>query len=168
METDNHHAAADREPVRQRRGEEVLEVFQFVVDGNSQGLKHARGRVNRDRGSMAAFRFVRMRGRDGRDEVGGGPIGDVGATGDNGASDRATGPLFAKPLKQIGELVFVERGEQLGRGLSCGRIESHVERCTARGGVHAALNAEAALRVGKLVGRQSQVEQQTVDLGDSQ
>jgi len=49
MEADDDRAAAGRKPVRQRRGEEVLEVFEFVVNGDSQGLKDARGRVNGDR-----------------------------------------------------------------------------------------------------------------------
>jgi hypothetical protein len=131
MKADDHRAAARLQPVGQRRGEEVLEVFQLVVDRNPQGLKDTSGRVSGDGTCVMPLGAAGLRGSNGRDKIGGRPVGDVRPLRDDGASNRAAGPLFAKLLEQLGQLVFVERGEQFRCGRAGGRIKSHVEGRTA-------------------------------------
>jgi hypothetical protein len=76
MEADDHRAAAGLNPVGERRGEKLLEVFQLVVDGNSQGLKDPCARMD----IVAPLRTARHRGGDGGDEVGRRPLGVVRTT----------------------------------------------------------------------------------------
>jgi hypothetical protein len=169
MKTDDHRAAARLQPVGQRCGEEFLEVFQLVIDGNPQGLKDTSGWVSGDRSGVMPLGTAGLRGGNSRDKIGGRPMRDIRATRDDGSSNRPAGPLFAKTLEQLGQFAFVERSQQFRCGWPSGRIESHIERRAARLALlNAALDAEPAQRVGQLVGRQSQVEQQAVDLGDSE
>jgi hypothetical protein len=109
METNDHCAAAGLYPLGQRSGQKLLEVFEFVIDGNPQGLKDPRGRVN----FVTSFRPARHRLGDGGDELGGRPVGNVRPTGDDGPSDRAAGAFFAELLKQIGQLGFAQCRKQL-------------------------------------------------------
>jgi len=109
METNDHRAAAGLNPLGQRSGQKLLEVFEFVIDGNPQGLKDPRGRVN----FVTSPRPARQRLRDGGDELGGRPMGNLGPTGDDGTSDRAAGAFFAELLKQLGQVGFTQCRKQL-------------------------------------------------------
>ena len=166
METDDDRPAARLEPVDKRASEELLQVLQFVVDGNSQGLKHACGRVNVGVTLLPAPR----RSGDDADEIGSGPVGEFRTSCDDRASNRSAGALFPEPLKKAGQLGFAERGQQIGRRWAFCRIEAHVERLAARRdpGASAALNSEAPRCVGQLVGREPEVEQDAIDLADSE
>jgi hypothetical protein len=107
-------------------------VFQFVIDSNPQSLKDTRGRVSGDGNSVMPLRAAGLSDSNGRDQIGGRPVRDVRPPRDDGSSNRAAGPLFAKLLKQLGQRIFVERGEQLRRSRASGRIKSHVECRAAR------------------------------------
>jgi hypothetical protein len=109
METNDHRAAAGLYPLGQRSGQKLLEVFEFVIDGNPQGLKDPRGRVN----FLTSFRAPRHRLGDGGDEIGGRPVSNLRPTGDDGTSNRAAGALFAELLKQLGQLGFTHCRKQL-------------------------------------------------------
>lgn len=108
METDDHRAAAGLYQLGQCGGQKLLEVFEFVIDGNPQGLKDPRGRVN----FLTSFRPPRHRLRDGCDEIGGRPVSNLRPTGNDGTSNRAAGAFFAELLKQIGQLAFTQRRKQ--------------------------------------------------------
>ncbi len=132
MEADDHRAAARLQPVGQRSREKVLKVFQLVVDGNPQGLKDTSGRVSGDGSGVMPLGTAGLRGGNSRDKIGGRPMGDVRPPRDDGSSNRPAGPLFAKFLEQLGQLIFVERGEQLRRGGPSRGIKPHIERRAAR------------------------------------
>jgi len=109
MKTNDHRAAAGLYSLAQRCGQKLLEVFEFVIDGNPQGLKDPRGRVN----FVTFFRPAWNRLGDGGDEIGGRPVSNLRPTGDDGTSDRPAGALFAELLKQLGQLGFAQRRKQL-------------------------------------------------------
>jgi hypothetical protein len=66
MEADDHRASAGLHPIGQRAGEELLEVLEFVVDGDPQGLKDA----GRGMGFVTVFWPARKSVRDSRNEIG--------------------------------------------------------------------------------------------------
>jgi hypothetical protein len=136
-------------------------MFEFAIDGNPQGLEDAGRRMN----VVVPLGSAGRRLLDGCDQVGNGPVSDVAAPGDNRPGDRTARRFFAVTLKEVGQLAFVERGEEIRSARSGSGIESHVE---GRPGRAAALNAEAADWVGQLVGRQSEVEQHAIDAADSE
>jgi hypothetical protein len=159
METDDHRASAGLHPVGQRPGQKLLKVFEFAIDGNPQSLKDPRGRVN----FVTSLRPARQGLRDGRDEIGGCPIGNLGPPCDDGTGDRSAGALFRVSLKQVSQLGFAERRKKFRGGGSRGRIKSHVEQAAT---LDATLNPEPARCVGQLVGRQAEIEQDAVDPAD--
>ncbi len=108
METDDQSATAGLHPLGQRCGQKLLEVFEFVIDGNPQGLKDPRGRVN----FLTSLRPARHRLGDGGDEIGGRPVGNLGPTDNDGPSNRAAGAFFAELLKEVGQLGFAQRRQQ--------------------------------------------------------
>lgn len=133
-------------------GEKGLELFKLAIDGNSQRLKNAGGWMRFGPPSAA-----RVKGLIDRfDQVGRCLNGLIGAAKHNGAGDRSTGRLFAILEEQVGELVFVERRDEIGRRRSHGSVKSHVERTIA-------LEAESAAVVGQLIRRKPKVEQNAVD-----
>jgi hypothetical protein len=98
---------------------------------------------------------------NGVDQIGRRPVTEVGPAGDDGTRDRAAGRLFAESLEEVDQLGFVESCQEIrGRRPFCG-VKAHVERPPA-------LNAETASRVCQLIGRESEVEQDTVDPFNSQ
>jgi hypothetical protein len=131
-------------------------VIEFVVDGDPQSLKHAGCRVALAPPAGA----VRKSGRDGVDQVGASPQWATATTIDNRVRDRSGRGFFTVERKKFGQLRFSNRGEKLGCRLALRGIETHVQR---RG----PLEAESAFRVGQLVGRKSQVEQNSIDAVDS-
>jgi hypothetical protein len=68
--------------------------------------------------------------------------------------------LLAEVPEQRGQLVRVERREQLRGRDAAARVEAHVERA-------AGPDAEAAVGIGQLEARQPQVEQQPVDRAEA-
>jgi hypothetical protein len=161
MKTEDHRASAGFHPVGQRDGEELVEVFELVVDGDPQGLKDTCGWVN----FMTAFPRMRQSvGNDG-DQIADRPLRQFVSPRDDGPGDGPAGALFSGPLKEVGQLVFVERCQEIGSGWACRRVETHVERSIAS---EAALDAETARRVGQLVGRKPQIKQHAVDAADSE
>jgi hypothetical protein len=161
METDDHRVSAGLHPVDQRPGQKLLKVFEFVIDGNPQSLKDSRRRVN----FVTSFWPARQGLRNGRDEIGGGPIGNLSPPCDDRPGDRSTGALFSVSLKQVSQLGFAERRKKFRGGCSRGGIKSHVEQAAA---LKATLNPEPARGVGQLVGRQAEIEQDAVDSADSE
>jgi hypothetical protein len=160
METEDYRASAGRHPLGERPGQKLLEVFEFVIDGNPQGLKDPRGGMD----FVTSLRPAGQGLRDGCDEIRGRPMSDLGPPGDDRTGDRAAGALFSELLKQLGQLGFAQGCKEFRGGRSRGGVKTHVERPAAR---HSALNAEPAQGVGQLVGRQAQVEQNAVDGADS-
>jgi hypothetical protein len=161
MEADDDRAPAGVEPVGQGACEKPLEVLEFVVDGNSQRLEDARGRVN----FMAAFR-ARLRSGDGVDQIAGGPFAVLGSPRHDRTGDRSAGSLFAEALENAGQFRFVESGQEIRGGRPVGRVKSHIERPAAF--LNSALNAKAARCVGQLVGRESEVQKDAIDPADSE
>jgi hypothetical protein len=155
MEGDDDRSAALAKTARQHGRKEVVEVFELVVGGDSQGLKHARGGM----GLRPATRVNRFADR--LDQVGGSPNGTRCAPGDDCSGDVAAESFLAVFEEDVSQLGLIEGREELGRRNSTARVKAHVERA-------AGLEAEAAAGVGQLIGRKAQVEQDAVDLVDVQ
>lgn len=82
------------------------------------------------------------------------------AATDDFACDWPARGLFAESKKKIRQFGFFQRGKELGCGIALRRVEPHVERT---GG----LKAETPLRIGQLIRRKPQIEQNPVDLLDA-
>jgi hypothetical protein len=161
MEADDDRAPAGAEPLGQGACEKPLEVLEFVVDGNSQRLEDACGRVN----FVTAFR-ARLRSGDGVHQLGCCPFAVLGSPRHDRTGDRSACSLFAEALENVGQLRFAERGQEIRGGWPLGQVKPHIERPAAF--LNSALNAEAARRVGQLVGRESEVQQDAIDPADSE
>jgi len=109
METDDHRASTGLHPLWQRNGEELVEVFELVVDGNSQGLKDTRGRVN----FATSLPAMRQGAGNGRDQIAGRPVRELVSPRDDRPRDRTAGTLFPEPLKKLCQFVFVERRQEV-------------------------------------------------------
>jgi hypothetical protein len=165
MKTDDHRASADLQPVGQRDREELLEVLELVVDGNSQGLKDTRGRVNLVMSLWAARKALGDRG----DEIGGRPLREFGPPRDDCPGNCSARAFFSESLKKVGQFSLAERRQKIGRGLSCRGVKPHVEEPAALAAtLSSTLDAETPRRVGQLIGGKSQVEQHAVDPTDSE
>lgn len=104
METNDHRATAGLNPVGQSACQELLEVFEFVIDGNPQSLKNPCGGMN----FLTPLRPARQRLSDGCHEIGRRPLAEIGTTGDDGTRDRPAGAVFSKLLKEFGQVRFAE------------------------------------------------------------
>src|SRR6266446_8469418 len=108
METDDGGDATGFETVVQHAANGRLELFQFSVDGNSQRLKHARGRMTAPRVRLASRGAASGRARPG-DRVGQIAAGAnrlPAAPGDEIAGHPAAVRFFAVALEDIDELLF--------------------------------------------------------------
>src|SRR6266542_6973668 len=158
---DDDEAPAGSQQVH-RAGETALDRFELAVDRDPERLEDARRRMDPAPGAA---------GRDALHERRKTPPGQrawVVALGDDRARDPPREWLLAVASEDRAELVRVQRGEELARGDPTGCVEAHIER-----GVRA--EAEAARRVGQLVARETEVEEDPVggrearrrdDLGD--
>jgi hypothetical protein len=156
MKRDEDGPPAGGQSLGKGNGKGSLEVIEFVIDGDPQGLKHASCRM----GLGPLVLAVRKAGCDGVDQIGARPQRAVSAAFDNRVGNRSGRGFFTVAGQKVGQLRFSDRGEKIGRRLTLRRIETHVQR---RG----PLKAESALRVGQLVGRKPQVEQNSIDAADS-
>ncbi len=162
MKTDDHRASAGLQPVEQRDGQELLEVLELVVDGNSQGLKDTRGRVD----LVASHCAARQALSNGGDEIGGRPLRKFELPRHDCPGNRSARAFFPKSLKEVGQFSRAERRQKIGRTRSRGGIKSHVERPAALT-FNPTLDSETPRRVGQLIGGKSQVKQHAVDPADS-
>jgi hypothetical protein len=131
-------------------------VLELVVDGNPQALKDTGGWVNFVMSPWPARQGL----GDGRDQIGGRPLGKLRPPRDNRTGDRSARTLFGESLKEVGQFGFAERREQFGRSRSLRGVKPHVERPVA---LNATLDSEAPSCVGQLVGREPQVEKGAVN-----
>lgn len=158
MKTDDDEDPPGLEAVVQDAAERDFELFQFVVDGNPQGLKNARGGMAVPRRSWTPRRRFLMRPDSGH------RVGQIA-----GRANRLPGPPFDEiprhppglwffpiPLEDVGEFLFAQAHDQLGGRFSLRCVESQIEGPFRS-------KAEAPGVVGQLVGGQPQVEQNPVD-----
>lgn len=157
METDDDGTSADLQAIGEYLGKNGLQMIELLIDGNSQCLKDSCGRV--DFGMVTAGGSDRL--RDGVDKIGRSPYGTSKTAFDNCPGDGAVGALFAIAEEDFCKLRFAKRCQEVRGGASLCRIKPHVERPRR-------LKAEAPSNVGQLVGRQSQIEQDAIDLRDSE
>jgi hypothetical protein len=157
MECDDECPPVGVQSVGQDSGEKGLQVFKLAVDGDSQGLKNACGRMGFGPPSAAGVKGL----VDGFDQFDRCFDGLLVAAKHNRVSDRSAGRFFAEPEKQVRQFSLVEGREELGRRRSLRRIESHVEGTVG-------LKAEAAAAVCQLIGRKPKVEQNAVDPFDAE
>jgi hypothetical protein len=157
MERDDDRSSSGVQSFGKRGGKSGLEVIEFLINGNPQRLKDARGGV----------RFMTLPAGAGKrfghrvDQFSRCPHGLAGAAGDNRARNRSAGRLFAVAKEEVRQLGFLECGEELRGGLPLCRVETHVERA-------ACLKPKAAVRIGQLIRGEPQVEQNAVDPRDSE
>jgi hypothetical protein len=139
----NHETSA-RPEQDERGGETGLEVRQLVVDGNTEGLKDARGRMS------AASLWRRHSPLNQRCEL----LGRVHRRMAPSLHDRPRDPsgerLLAMAAEEHRKFACFHRREQVGRGTASGYVEAHVE-------TSAGPEPEAALHIGQLVARQTEI-----------
>lgn len=165
MERENDRAATGRDARRQHVVEHRFQLAEFIVDGDSQRLEDARRRVASSaapslrRGDAAAVarHGVEYEVR----QLPGGFDRLLFPPGDEGRGDLAGLRLFAVIPQDGFEFIFGCIGQQLRRGPAFGGLKSQIERTVA-------VETEPAAFVGKLVRRQPQVEQHTIDEIDMQ
>ena len=154
MKTDDREPSADLQKLG-NDSQGPLQVSEFIVDSDPQGLKDARGRVDRPpfAGDALADEFRELsRGFD-RCQLAG---------VDDSPGHSPAVPFLAVFVKQIGEFLFLQRVDEIGRGGTIGiGVEPHVERAVVG-------EAEASIVPGKLVGGEPQVQQEPVDSSQSQ
>jgi hypothetical protein len=143
--------------LRQDAGEKGFEVFELAIDGDSQGLKNAGGRVAF--GPPAATRVKCFFDRF--DQVGGCLNRLIGSAKHDRVGNGPAGGLFAELEKQIGQVPLVKLGKEIGRGDILRRVKSHVERSVG-------LEAESAAAIGQLIRRKPEIEQDAVDPLDAE
>jgi hypothetical protein len=156
MKRKDHRPPTGGQSLRKGNGKGGLEVIELVIDGNSQGLK--------DAGCRMGLRSPACGGRqaesDGFNQIGTRPQRVASAAFDDGFCDRSAGGLFAVAEQEVRQVIFVDRGEQVGGRFSLRRVETHVER-TGR------LEAESPFTIGQLIGSKSQIEQDPIDAVDA-
>jgi hypothetical protein len=163
METDDDDDSAWFKTTMQDAVEGRFELFQFVVDGDAQGLKHLGGWVP-----------TRWRSHSANGRPGGRVISDNGAGEvesrvnrsvltpcDDVAGHPPTVRLFAVMLEEFDKLLFAQSCEKCRGGFSLSDIEPQIERPVG-------CKAESARMVGQLIGRQPEVEQNAIGRRDSQ
>lgn len=89
--------------------EQGLELLEFVIDGDSEGLEGSCGRV----GAAVAVAGGLF---DDSSELGGPLDGGVGPGGADGPGNSAAGWFVAELVDEVGKLEFGEGFEQVGRG----------------------------------------------------
>lgn len=130
----------------------ALELIQLFIDGDAKRLKHP-GR------GMLPGAPLSMRGqcrRDGFGEIGSRANRVFVAPRDQGAGNPPAERFFTVLVDDVGELRFMQHLQPLPGGSAAARVEAQIQR--ARGP-----KAESARFVGKLIGRQSQIEQHPID-----
>jgi hypothetical protein len=157
MERDDRGAPAGLQSVGKRRGECLAEMVELLVDGNPQRLEDSRGGMGLESMPSAAGQRIGNR----IDEIRGRLHGFLSAMRDDCPCDGAAVTFFPEPEEKGRQLGFVESRQQRACGNALRPIEAHVERPVA-------LKAEAPTVVGKLVGRQSQIEKHAIDFLDPQ
>ena len=154
MKTDNREPSADL----QKFGYKVqcpLQVSQFVVDGDPQGLKNARGRVDRPplSGNALADQLRELPGGFDRRQLAG---------LDDPPSHPSAVSFLPISIKDIGEFLLLERVHEIGGAGNVGiRVEPHVERSVVA-------EAEASIVPGELVGGEPQIQENPVDSSQPQ
>lgn len=105
--------------------EKTVEVVEFAVDEDAQGLKRARRGVEFGAGGALKGEVAGL-ADDGGELLGGGN-GGSGATFDNQPSDLRGVLLIAKLQNRIGEFGLGETVDERGGGLAAAGIHAHVE-----------------------------------------
>lgn len=151
VEADDGRAPAGFEHVGEQ-SEGRLKMGELVIDRDSQGLKYTSGRV--DRPPLAG---------DAPPDDLGEPAGGFNRPRlDDSPGDAPAVPLFTVFKEDSRQLLFIESIDQIGRaGGARSRVEPHVERSVLS-------EAEAPVRPGKLVRRQADIEQDSIDSDDSE
>ena len=152
MERQNDGHSVGLQDARQHTVHRELHMFQFIIDGDSQCLKHSRGRVL----SSAAGRR-RNNAADAVVELFGGFDGRLPPLVDDVCGDLAGKRFFSKLRKDFFELCGRQGSQQLSRRFAPPCMKPHVER----GGC---IKSKSTLSVCQLIGRQTQIEQDAVDL----
>lgn len=152
----NHHQQSARfQTTRKRLRQRSIEVGEFVVDGNSQCLKHARRRM-----FVRRFLFANGNGcRDGLRQIAHGSEGMCFSAAYDFFSDRSGKSFFTVSFEDFGQLGYRPFVEQFVSRLTLGTIEPHVE-------ISGRLKSEPARLVSQLIRRQPQVDQNPIDLCD--
>ena len=89
--------------------QQVLQGTEFIIDGDTQGLETAGGRV--------LFAFARQHTSDEVGELLGGGQRGFAALLHNATSDGACGALFAVLVQDVGQFLFRGVVDQVGRAL---------------------------------------------------
>ena len=152
MKRDDGQRSAGRDPRRGDFPKEALKVAKFIVDGDSQSLKDTGRGMRRiaparraGRGCNHFGQSLRCRNRL------------AGSLSHDGARNRRGVSLFAVVAKNPGEFFRFQSLQQVRRGAALRCVESQIERA-------AGFEAEPAIAIGQLIGRQPQVEQHPIDM----
>src|SRR5579862_559032 len=121
MEGDYGQRSAGREQFR-RDAQEIVERFQFAVDGDAQGLKRFRSRMN------AAVAAHAQRAADQRFEFSRRVNGIGLALVDNCAGDAARFVFVTMLKKNVGDFFFAVVAQNVRGGAALRTVHAHVER----------------------------------------
>jgi len=161
METDDDDDATRPETFVEHAVEGCFELFQLVIDGNPQRLKDARCWMAAGRMRSAPLRQFPGRSQAG-DRVGEIPPRAnrlMPAPFDDVPGDPTTVRLFAVAREDFSKFRFTQTRDQFCRRFSLSRVKPQIEGTVRR-------KAETSRRIGQLVGRQPQVEQNAIDSRD--
>jgi hypothetical protein len=141
METDDGGDTAGLETLVQHAPQRDFKLFEFVIDGDPQGLKDLRCRMTASRRSPAsigrAVADCRGQVESGSNRVCSPPFDDI-------SSDTATVSFFAEALQEFAEFAFVEPGDKISRTFPLRSVESQVEWAIRR-------KAESSRSIGELI-----------------
>ena len=136
----------------------LVQLFQFLVDGNAQCLEDLGGRMTAVRTSAAPGSRL---ARDGGHQIEGGLERLLLAEGDNSPRVLAGQMVFTKLENDVGQLFLGDSGEPLPGGLPGGGVVPQIEGTVD-------LEAESAFPIGQLVGTPTEIEQDAIDRSETQ
>jgi hypothetical protein len=135
----------------------ILQMAQFVVDGDSQRLKDSRGRLPSCLSLIAAGNRLAHR----LNQIPGRSNGPTTPPNDQLTSNSPTETFLSILRENICQFCFGFVLDQFPGRLAFGRVEPEIER-------PAGFEAETPLAVGQLIGRQPEIQQDSIDLLYSQ